>query len=122
MYLFLSVGIGGSALLPQQILLDFFYKYQNKNEINDKNNINIQSEQNNNQDSNKKNLDYNNTSNENRKRDLNFFFIVCLTTILGYYLKYLLDIFLAVIFKDSDKRNFFFLIVLYIFHLFLCLY
>ena len=107
MYLFLSVGIGGSALLPQQILLDFFYKYQNKNEINDKNNINIQSEQNNNQDSNKNNLDYNNTSNENRKRDLNFFFIVCLTTILGYYLKYLLDIFLAVIFQDSDKRNFF---------------
>lgn len=87
MYIFLLIGVGGSALLSQQILLDSFYKYQHYFE------------------------------NKKKKIDLHFFFIVCFTTILGHFFKNLLNFFLALKFKDEkdDKRLFFlYIYVIYI--------
>ena len=103
MYAFLSVGVGGSALLSQQILLDYFYKYQERN-----NDINNEHEQNENKNNNG-NIKNQQNKNDKTNRDLNFFFIICFTTIVGYYLKYLLNIGLATILGEhNQKRSFFF--------------
>lgn len=104
-FILLSIGVGGSALLSQQILLDSFSKYQNyKPEENENNNINLN--------------DSKEIKDKKYTRGLTFFFIVCLTTILGYYGKYIINIFLAKILNEDNynrKRQFFFWnIILYI--------
>lgn len=116
MFAFLSVGVGGSALLSQQILLDYFYKYQERNNvlIMNMNKMKIKTIM--------VILKINRIKNDKTNQDLNFFFIICFTTIVGYYLKYLLNIALATILGEhNQKRSFFFIAILYILCLFLYL-
>ena len=83
-YALLFFGVGCSALLSQQILLDSLSKYNKfESESVDENQIN--------------------DLEQNKKNDLTFFFMVCLTTIIGYYLKYILNIFTAKFFTEGSN-------------------
>ena len=84
----LIVGVGGSALLSQQVLLDSFLKYQ-KTKFTEENYV--------------------------KRKELKFFFLVCLTTILGYFGKYILNLFFARFYIESDDKRPFFLFIIVIY-------
>ena len=67
-YLLLFVGVGGSALFSQQILIDSYYKYKLFiNELNGK-------------------------EEKEEKKSIKYFSLICLTSILGFFGKYAFDI------------------------------
>jgi len=70
-YLLLFVGVGGSALFSQQILIDSYYKYKLFiNEVRGK-------------------------EGKEEKKSIKYFSLICLTSILGFFGKYALDLKLA---------------------------
>lgn len=110
-FVLLSIGVGGSALLSQQILLDSFSKYEEYKKKN------ASKETDNNENSKNDSKIVKDQKIEKNTKGLTFFFIVCVTTIFGYYGKYLLNIFIARIYKEDnkDKKEFFFwIIIIYI--------
>ena len=67
-YLLLFVGVGGSALFSQQILIDSYYKYKLFiNEVHGK-------------------------EGKEEKKSIKYFSLICLTSILGFFGKYAFDI------------------------------
>ena len=67
-YLLLFVGVGGSALFSQQILIDSYYKYKLFiNEVQGK-------------------------GEKEEKKSIKYFSLICLTSILGFFGKYAFDI------------------------------
>ena len=76
-YLLLFVGVGGSALFSQQILIDSYYKYKLFiNEVRGK-------------------------EGKEEKKSIKYFFLICLTSILGFFGKYAFDL------KLSGEKYFF---------------
>ena len=99
-YLLIYIGVGGSALLSHKIIIDIHYIYKefkiskkmekerrNKSihlrELEKYTSINNEDTENNNEDSNEIKK-----GNLNQKNQFDSFFIICLTTTLGYFGKY----------------------------------
>ena len=137
-FLVLLVGAGGSSLLSQKILIEYYLRYKeyrikskeeeikkgnDEREKNNDINKNVQD-----QDLNgRKSLSNKNYEERQRKREENlekrknnkfdYFYMICLTTTIGYFGKYLMNILLDYILKkicrtdDYDKIYFFYCIV-----------
>ena len=125
-YILLLCGIGGSALLSQQILIEGHLKYKtySSEKKEEKNQKTIIHYKNKGTSMNKKEKEYlEKKLEEKRKRNDNnkfdYFFMICLTTIIGYLGKYLtvllLDYILAHAYRiDYNNKLFFiFTITLY---------
>ena len=139
-YILLLIGIGGSALLSQQILIDSHIKY--KNYIIDK----IEERQDNERENEKREkaqeelepiveekkesekLEKENLREErkrieqnitNRKKNkFDFFFMICLTTTIAYYGKYALNLILKRKYSKNDvDKKIFFIFTAYVYFL-----
>jgi len=103
----LFIGVGASALLSQQILIDSFLKLKsylngknNKEDIdnNEEINENKQNKEGKNIGSGKKKViqkkNLANILKANEKKQFDFFFIICINTFIAYFIKYLLSLFI----------------------------
>ena len=121
-YLLLFIGVGSSALLSQQILIDSYLKL--KYYLNSKNSKKIYNNSNVSQELNNKNTDnniarindikqnvarisyrnsviksnnqeyYKNILENGEKKKFDYFFIVCINTFIAYFIKYILSLFI----------------------------
>ena len=91
-YLLLFVGVGASALLSQQILIDNFYKFKLFLKENDAkkpspNNIALEEEKEDKKEEEKEEE----KEDEEDKKDISYFFLICTTSILGFFGKFILN-------------------------------
>ena len=114
-YVLLFVGVGSSALLSQQILIDSYFKYKtflkeredDKKEDKDKKKelVNIENNEENiinnseniEEENKKKDDEKDNEDNEDKedKKGVSYFVLICITTILGFFGKYSFNIYIA---------------------------
>jgi predicted PurR-regulated permease PerM len=91
-YLLLFIGVGASALLSQQILIDNFYKFKLFLKENDAkkpspNNIALEEEKEDKKEEEKEEE----KEDEEDKKDISYFFLICTTSILGFFGKFILN-------------------------------
>ena len=86
-YILLFFGVGASALLSQQILIDYFYKFKLFLKEND--NKKILSNNNAIENGNKEKEEE--KEEEEDKKDISYFFLICITSILGFFGKYIFN-------------------------------
>jgi len=87
-YILLFVGVGASALLSQQLLIDNFYKFklflkenESKKQISNNNAV---------EDGKAKGKEEEKGEEEDKK-DISYFFLICTTSILGFFGKYIFN-------------------------------
>ena len=90
-YILLFIGVGASALLSQQILIDNFYKFKlflkenNAKKPSSNNNV-IEDDK-----EDKKEEEKEEKEEEEDKKDISYFFLICTTSILGFFGKFILN-------------------------------
>ena len=105
-FISLFVGVGSSALLSQYILIDSFLKlkYHLQEKHKNKNDLLHNEEKNERRESIKKNMGDKNFSDilkSSEKKKFDYFFMICVTTFIAYFIKYFLSLFIY-----NKKMNF----------------
>ena len=108
-YLLLFIGVGSSALLSQQILIDNFYKFKLFLKENDtkKQSNNIELEENKEEekeDGNEEKAEEDKEEKEDKK-DISYFFLICTTSILGFFGKYILNFYVLEAKYEFDQNH-----------------
>ena len=92
----LFIGVGSSALLSQQILIDNYERYSSFLKEIDKMDNNIEQI--------KQNEQNEENTKEEEKQDTPYFILICVTSILGFLIKYILDVIISYEKNTFDQK------------------
>ena len=107
-FILLFIGVGSSALLSQYILIDSFLKlkYHLQGKQGNNNNLLQSDKEKERRESIKKNMEgkyFSDILKSSEKKKFDYFFMICVTTFLAYFIKYFLNLFIYNKKMDFDE-------------------